>query len=125
MLTLWLATGFLAKTSGSVELTADGITTDAATLGIPPITVTGLVPVYPGAGQSRTATFNMIPPERRVYQLAADGIETGPAQFGSPSIRQSHVLRGSDLVAAQAEMDAPAMSRTFVALDNMFWAAAA
>jgi hypothetical protein len=124
MLTHWLLTGTIGKASGAVELTADGITTGAASLGVPAITVTGLVPIIrQGGSQPRTTTYRSAP--KVIADLAADDLTTGQAFMGSPSMGQMHSMEAMHISTNETKTSRPMLTRSFGPNDNAFWFLAA
>lgn len=126
MLTIWLATGTLGKASGAVELTATGLTTGAASLGVPALTVTGLVPVIrQGGSHPRTTTYRSAPPSIVTVTLAAESLSLSAAGIGSPAMGQTHRIGATSLTTDNANTDAPKLTRSFAPNDNAFWFLAA
>jgi hypothetical protein len=134
MLTIWLATGVVGK-GAQVDLAPVGIETNAASLGVPELTVSGLAPIetvpglvpVAGARRRRVRFKHQLPipiPVLPVH-LQATPLSTAAPFLGRPGITQTNNLTAESLTGSAASIGTPQVTRTFARLDNAFWYLAA
>jgi len=90
------------------DLTADGITAGAPTLGAPAI---GQVHALTASGITAGAPTLDAPALGQKHTLIAGGITAGPAVLGAPAIGQVHALTANEIVAGAPVLGNPAVGQ--------------